>query len=514
MSSGRGSRGLVRSIVSNWVTFLFSAAVNFVVSPIVVRSLGETQYGAWALLISMVGYLGLLDLGVRSAVTRYVARFHVSGDHVAAGKLYSSALRIFAVGGVAAVLLSVGMAMVLDRVFNIPAELVSAARIVAVISGVSVAVALVSGVFGGVIIGLERFDYYNGTEIVIGGIRALAVVAVLKSGHGLVALAIVQLAATLARATTNVWFTRKLYPQLDLSPWRWDRESAKLIFQFGLAASLLQVMGSLMLYSDSLVIGAFLPIGMITYFSIASGLSEYARSIVSGVSQTLTPRISALQSGGRQSDLRVAVLTTARLSSYVVFPIVVTFVLRGSAFIGLWMGPQYADLSGRILIVLSATLATLSGYQIVTAAMLGMNRQAGLIPVFVTEAVSNLVLSVIWVRYYGVIGTAVATMIPRVIISTLVGPWYVKRHLGLGVKEFWLLVYVQPAVAMLPFAAATYAVERFWPARNLALFFLEVLAVLPVALITVWYVCLSSEERATIGRLLARPARRDAPIAP
>ena len=272
-------------------------------------------------------------------------------------------------------------------------------------------------------------------------------------------------------------------------------------------------MGSLMLYSDSLVIGAFLPIGMVTYFSIAGGLSEYARSIVSGVSQTLTPRISSLQAGGQQSDLRHAVLTSARVSSLVVYPIVVTFVIRGGAFIGLWMGPQYADLAGRILVVLSATLATLSGYQIVTAAMLGINRQAGLIPVFIAEASSNLVLSVIWVRMYGVIGTAFATAIPRVMIGTLVGPWYVKRHLGLSVRTFWVRVYVQPALAMLPFAAATYAVQRYWPARNLAVFFLQVLLILPIALVASWFVCLTTEERSAIGRVLLRPARRAAPVA-
>ena len=177
------------------------------------------------------------------------------------------------------------------------------------------------------------------------------------------------------------------------------------------------------------------------------------------------------------------------------------------------MGPQYTELSGRILIVLSATLATLSGYQIVTAAMLGMNRQAGLIPVFIIEAVSNLVLSVIWVRHYGVIGTAVATMLPRVIISTLVGPWYVKRHLGLGVRQFWMMVFILPTLAMLPFAAATYTIERAWPAHNLAVFFLEVLAVMPVALISSWYICLSREERINIGAVLARSLRSAAPIA-
>lgn len=512
MESRRGSRGLVRSIVSNWATFLFSAGVNFVVSPIVVRSLGETQYGAWSLLTSMVGYLGLLDLGVRSAVTRYVAKFHASGDHAGASRLYASALRIFAVGGVIAVVLSLGMAALLGHVFNIPPELIDTARVVAVIGGITVAIALVSGVYGGVLIGIERFDYYNAIEIAIGVFRAIAVVTTLRLDMGLVALAVVQLVATLARGIANVWFSRKLYPELDLSPRPWDRDSAKLIFQFGLAAALLQIMGSLMLYSDSLVIGAFLPIGMITYFSIAGGLSEYARAVVSGVSQTLTPRISSLQAGGQQSDLQVAVLTSARVSSLVVLPIVVTFVLRGGSFIGLWMGPEYSELSGRILIVLSATLATLSGYQIVTAALLGINRQSGLIPVFIAEAVSNLVLSVIWVRAYGVIGTAVATMIPRVIISTLVGPWYVKRHLHIGIRKFWLSVFIQPALAMLPFAAATFAVERFWPAHNLAVFFLQVFALLPIVMIAAWYVCLSRGERTALGALVARSTQRGAPV--
>src|SRR4051812_46112143 len=146
--------------MSNWVTFVFSAGVNFVVSPIVVRSLGETQYGAWSLLTSMVGYLGLLDLGVRSAVTRYVAKFYAGGEHDSARKLYAAALRIFAAGGLIAILLSVVMAAVIQRAFNIPAELIGTARVVAIVGGISVATALVSGVFGGVMVGLERFDYY------------------------------------------------------------------------------------------------------------------------------------------------------------------------------------------------------------------------------------------------------------------------------------------------------------------------------------------------------------------
>jgi len=67
-------------------------------------------------------------------------------------------------------------------------------------------------------------------------------------------------------------------------------------------------------------------------------------------------------------------------------------------------------------------------------------------------------------------------------------------------------------LAMVPFAIATYTVERFWPARNLAVFFLQVFAVFPTMLITSWYVCLTRSERTAVAGLLARPVRRADPV--
>ncbi|MEP6492874.1 MAG: oligosaccharide flippase family protein [bacterium] len=495
---------MAKSILSNWGTFVFSAGINFVLSPIVVRALGETQYGAWFLLSSVVGYLGLLDLGVRSAVTRYMARFYAAGDHSSANRLYSAAFRIFSVGGVLAILIASVMALVLDRVFKIPPELFHVARIVTVLSGVSVGLSLVSGVFGGVLIGLERFDYSNAIEIGVSAARAVAIVVALRSGYGLIALAVLQIAATLARALATVFYTRRLYPQLDIVPRTWDRESSRLIFGFGLTASLLHVTSSLMLYSDSLVIGAFLPIGMVTYFAIAGNLSEYARAVVSGISQTLTPRISALQAGGEDSALQSAVLTSARLASLVVLPIAATFMVRGSSFVGLWMGPEYAHLAGQVLLALSFTLVTIGGYQVVAAAMFGISKHGGLIPIFIGEAVANLILSILLVRAYGVIGTALGTMIPRLIVSAVIGPWYVRRTLGISLRTFWVSVFLKPILGILPFAAASYLVERAWAPHNIFVFFAQVAALLPIAAISAWFVCLQERERTALRRYLGR----------
>jgi O-antigen/teichoic acid export membrane protein len=496
--------GLARSILSNWGAFLFSALVNFMLSPYIVRTLGDTVYGAWVLLVTLVGYLGLLDLGVRGAVTRYVARFHAARDHAEAGRVASSALALFTVAGMVAIALSGVMALLVGHVFRVPPQFEHVARVVALLGGVNIAVSLISGVFGGVLTGLQRFDYNNAVEIGVAALRAVAILVALDAGHGLLVLALVQLTTTILRGAASWWLARRLYPELKIDLRGSDRYHVRLIFSFGLAVSLLQAMGALMLYSDSLVIGALLPVGMITYFSIGGSLHEYARAIVSGISQTLTPWMSATETQGDPAALQRVLVTGGRLSTLAILPVAVTFLIRGQSFIGLWMGPQYAALSGNVLRVLSLTLWCIAGYQIVGASMIGVSRHVGLIPIFVTEALCNLGLSILWVRAYGVIGCAWGTAVPRLVASLVVGPWYARRNLGVPLRTFWVSVFVQPTVAMLPFALGSYAIERLWPAQHLLLYFGQVALTLPLAVAGVWAFAFTPAERhAWAGRLKA-----------
>lgn len=509
-STKRVGRQMTRSILSNWATFIFSAGVNFFLSPLVVRSLGETEYGAWTLLVAVVGHLGLLDLGVRSAVTRYMAKFYTAGEHDRASLLYAAAIRIFAIAGATAFVLSLVMATLVGHVFNVPTELLGVARVVAVLGGINVGISLVSGVWGGVLIGLERFDYSNAMEVVIGIVRAIAVVVSLKTGHGLIALAMVQLVATILRALASIYYAAKLYPELHLGIGQWDRESALLILKYGLSASFLHVSSALMNYGDTIVLGSLLPVGMITYFAIAGNLSDYTRSLVSGVSQTLAPRISTLQAGGSQTGLMDALMSSARLSTVVVAPIAATFMVRGHSFIALWMGPSYADLSGRVLWVLAVAMLPISGYQIVSAAMLGASKHRGLIPIYIAECVANFVLSIILVRQFGVIGTAIGTLIPRLVVSAIVGPWYVRRMFGVPIQSFWLHAFLQPIIATIPFAIASFYIDTYWPARHLAVYFLQVLLILPLMIPSVWFIVLTSAERAAVSGAFVARSRRTA----
>ena len=135
-----------------------------------------------------------------------------------------------------------------------------------------------------------------------------------------------------------------------------------------------------------------------------------------------------------------------------------------------------------------------------------VGKHRGLVPIFIAEAACNIGLSIVLVRAYGVIGTAIGTLIPRLIVSAIIGPWYVCRETGLPLRTFWVGAFIQPTIAIAPFAIASYCIDRFWPATNRVMYFAPVGLLLPVAAIGYWMLCLSGSERDRLGRafVLAR----------
>ena len=260
---------------------------------------------------------------------------------------------MFLVGGLLAIVGSGVFALLAVPHFEIPAAYLRAAQIVVLIAGANVAISLLSGIFGGILVGLQRFDFHNSIALSSTGIRAVAILLALRSGKGLITLALVQLGATVGEFILGFLFTRKLYPEMRFSIGHMYRDHVALIFSFGVFALLLQASTYLVYYTDAMVIGAFLPVSMITFFAIAGNLTIYARDLVGGFSRIMTPMASHMEVKTGTAGIRDASLKAARYCAMAILPIFITFIVRGHSFISLWMGPSYADLSCHVLWILS-----------------------------------------------------------------------------------------------------------------------------------------------------------------
>jgi O-antigen/teichoic acid export membrane protein len=212
---------------------LVIAVLSFFLSPFIVHKLGNNAYGAWILLSSVVGYLGLLDLGVRSAVTKYVATLHAVGRHDKANHIASAALALFSGAGIAAIAMAFGFAEFGLGFFDVSPDLLGAARLVLRLGGVTVAMALVGGVFGGIVVARQRFDLLNLMTLTHEFVRFGAIFLALWSGGGLVELAVIQFATGASQMLITFFMSRRIYP--EMRPWKFDfkMEHVRMVLTFG-----------------------------------------------------------------------------------------------------------------------------------------------------------------------------------------------------------------------------------------------------------------------------------------
>jgi O-antigen/teichoic acid export membrane protein len=475
---------IIRGIAVNWLALATSSSVAFFLSPFVVQHLGTVVYGAWALANSLISYLALLDLGLRSAITRFVSRDHAQGKHLEVSAAVSATLWLRLWIGFGIVTVGVLLAAVTPQFFQIPVEFSVPVRWTIVVMSVSLVINLTGGVFSGVLAALQRFDLLSSVLIVQTVVRALGVLWLLRAGHGIVSLAVWELVINLLANACTVVICFRIYPRLRLQWRRPQADILRALWSFGAAMVLLHTAGQVIVYTDNLVVGVYLSIGAVTFYAIGSSLIEYLRQGVSSLTMTFTPMASHLEAQQQSEQLRRLLIQGTRAVLFVALPIETVLFLRGPTFIGLWMGTPYAQTSGRVLqILILAQLVSLAN-KTGTSIVYGLGQHRPVVRWAWTEAVANLGLSLVLVRWMGLEGVAWGTVIPQVIFHLLFWPRYICQLVAIPVWHYIWQGWVLPGIAVLPFALACYLVERYWLPADLWQFFLQIAALLPVFLVS------------------------------
>jgi len=476
-------------------------AVGFFFAPFILHRLGDIAYGVWVLAISVMAYLGLLDLGMQSSVLRFVSKGHTKGDHRGASDAISAALWVRLQISALILILSGGLAAAFPSFFNIPVQLASDASKAILLIGLTTAITMSTGVVGGVLSALNRYDLQNYVALMQTAVRVIGVVAVLETGHGIVAIALCELAATLPGSLLLILIARRLYPELQIRLKKPKKETLRALWSYSSYAFLTTIAVQLVYQTDNLVVGAFVSASAVTYYAIANSLCRYGSQVVSSIAGTFVPAASTYEAAGDTAGLLRLYKNGTRATILVSLPLLITFIARGHTFIGLWMGPQYAQSSGNVLILLSIPLFFAYANRTVSAIAYGVEKHKTTAIWAIGEGIANLALSVTLVHWYGVYGVAIGTMIPSLIVQLVFCPRYVSKLVGLSSFEVVWSIWGPLFFASVPFAIASYAIGILWPPHSLLIFFLQVAVTLPVFFLMVGLVFRSYVRSELLPRL-------------
>lgn len=435
-------RQTIKNVGASWLRQLVSLTVGFFLAPFVLHKLGDDQYGLWVLLLSVFGYYGLFDFGIRSAVVKYVAEFNTTADVDRLRRTINTIIFMYSCIGLAIfIVIEVGSFFV-GSLFHLPPDLVHTGEFLFRILGVAAVLLFPLSVFTGILQGLHRFDWLNLTQIVSNLVRAMLIVLVLTHDGGLLSIALVTLGLLVVVRTVCMVLARRLVP-LKYGRRLVDRATFHRITGYSSITFLVSVAEKLRFGADVLVIGIFLSPAAITFFAIGSKLVDYASNLVDAMADTFLPMASQFDSARDSNRLRRLFVAGNRASALVIFPICGILIVMGKPIISVWMGPKY--ISSYIVLLLLLIPRTLYRAQAASNRILfGMYKHKVLGIVVLAEGICNLILSIILVRHYGIIGVALGTTIPLVLTSLFFLPLYLCQLLQTPLKIFLVRTYMAP----------------------------------------------------------------------
>jgi len=421
------SATIARNVASRYLVIGIDALIGLVVLPFNVHHLGQAAWGLWMLTTSISAYFTVIDLGYGGAITRFVAKYRARQEPQGINEITSTLFVVFVGLGAAAYGLFVLAAFNVQDLINVSPEQIGTARILLLIAGIQVAVGLPFGVFGGVVNGFQRYDVNNLVSIATSIAVAAVNVALLLLGYGLVS---VVLATTSVRIASNFVYRRNAYrvfPLLSVRPSLFRKSRLQEVSGFSVYSAVMDWSNRLNFATDMIIIGAFLSPTAVALWAVPRRLADLTRSLTNQFNSVLLPVVVESDVRNQTDRLRDLLIHGTRLSLFLVVPVAMGLFLMAGPLIGRWVGPSFAD-SVPIAQILALVVIVRVGIAPASVVLNGAGRHRLLACASAGIALTNLALSLWWIRRYGLPGQALATLIPLTLVTVfLVFPAACRR---------------------------------------------------------------------------------------
>lgn len=438
------TRLLIKGSLLRSSEFFAGAVIGLILMPFIIRSLGDKMYGLWIFVGSFIGYYGLMDFGLNSAVQRYISRSVGKKDYHEANKVVNTSLMIFSLIGIFALLISLVVAFLVPLLVKNVTE-VSLFRKVVFILGINFALGLPLRVFSGVLYAHVRYDLNAIIELVKLTLRTILIIIFLKQGYGIVALAMITFTLDISGYLTKYFLVRYMYKLIKLSRDYIAKEKVRELFSYSVFTFIARIADQLRFNFDSLVIVTFIGLSSVTLYSIGSRLIRYLMEFVRASIGLTMPIFSQYEGLGDFSAIKEKYILMTKISTYLGFLLGGTLIIFGKDFILRWMGSGYIKSYTVLVILIIGIIGEIS--QITGREMLyGLSKHKYFTISNSIEGLVNLFLSIILVKHYGIFGVALGTTVPMLIMKLIVQPIYVCKVLKLGSKYFYSNIFMPIAL--------------------------------------------------------------------
>lgn len=422
----------------NYIILGLNALVGIAYTPYMLRMMGKSEYGLYALAASVIAYLSMLDLGFGNAVIRYTAKFRAEGKQEEQYAMFGMFTLLYSIIGIVALVAGTLLYFNLDLIFgqSLTAIELSRAKTIVMLMVINLALTFPLSIYGAIITAYEDFVFLRIVQILRILLNTGVMIVLLSYGYRAVAMVVVQTVFNLSTLLLNVIYCKK-HIKIKLVFGKIDKRLLREIAIYSFWIFLNAIMDRIYWSTGQFVLGAVVGTAAVAVFAVAIQLEGMYMMFSTAIVGVFLPRVTSMVSkSNNKKEISDLFIKTGRIQFIIMAFILSGFIVFGRQFILYWAGNGYDDayvIALLFFVPLTVPLIQNLGITILQA----RNQMRFRSEVYVVIALVSLFFQIPLAKYYGGIGCAIAISVALFVGQIVVMNIYYQRKQGLDIFAFW-----------------------------------------------------------------------------
>lgn len=493
--------GVILSYLSQAIQILS----GLIYTPIMLRLLGQSEYGLYQLVYSVVSYLSLLSLGFGSSYIRFYSRYKVDNDEKGISKLNGMFMIIFSIISLISILCGSVLVINIENVFStgLTPDEVPTARILMILMVINLAMTFPNSVFNNYVTAHEQFIFQKLLTVLQSLLNPFITLPLLIMGYGSIAMVSVTTFLTFAKLIADMIFCfKKLHMKFSFK--NFDFKLLKHMFVFTFFIFLNQIIDQINWSVDKFLLGRFAGTVAVAIYGVAGQLNTMYLNFSTAISNVFVPKVNKIVAETDDNNLLTELfIKIGRIQSILLFLIITGYIFFGQSFIRFWAGDGY-ETSYKIglflMIPVTVPLIQNLGIEIQRA----KNKHKMRSIVYLVICIANIFVSIPCIKTWGASGAALGTAISLTAGNIIFMNIYYHKAIGINIIKFWNNIS-KFILALIPTILCGLLINRFIPTdKSLLILGISIILYCIVYLISMWLLGMNDEEK----QLLSAPLKK------
>lgn len=495
---------LKQGIILSYINLGLGTIIPFIYTPIMLRILGQAEYGLFSLASSAVSYLSLLSFGFGSTIIRYISKYRAENDKESEEKVFGFFLVLYCVLALLVLICGVVIAYNVEPIFNkgLTTNELNKMKILVMIMTFNSALSFPISVYSSMVVAHEKYIFRKLIDMFSTVLAPIANLVALYLGYASVGMATAATIIQFVILPLNVFYCYRI---INIKPI--FAKLPKTLIKEMLGFSVFIFIGTLvdMLFwaTDKVILGMLAGSVAVAIYNVGSTFNSMVMNLSTSISGVFTPRVTGMVvKDASKEELNSIFIRIGRIQFIIIALIVSGFTVFGPSFIKLWAGPGYSGaywIAIMTMFPLCIPLIQNMGLTIVIA----QNKHQFRSIVYLIIAVANVIMTYISVPYFGIYGAAACSCIAYIIGQGIIMNIYYYKVTGLDIPLFWRNIFKMAIVPIIMTGACLF-LNNFITINSWKIFLCGVVVFTLIYAILMYLFSFNQYERALFGGILKK----------